>query len=57
MVDVYIGSHERVLGTPVGIEKSGKIIWGECVGYLFKSRSYQVKIDGKVYKTDRIYIN
>lgn len=57
MVDLYIGSHEHVLGAQVGIEKSGKIIWGECVGYLFKSRNYQVKIDGKVFQTDRIYKN
>ena len=55
MVDLYIGSHEHVLGTQVGTEKCGKIIWGECIGYLFKSRRYQVKIDGKVYQTDRIY--
>lgn len=40
MVDLFIGSHEHVIGTQVGIEESGKIIWGECVGYLFKSMGY-----------------
>lgn len=43
MIDLFIGNYERVIGRNAYIKENEEYIPCKIVGYLFKSRNYQVK--------------
>lgn len=56
MTDLYIGNYERVIGRNAYIKENGIFIPCKIVGYLFKSRKYQVATEDKILKVEKIYI-
>ena len=58
MIDLFIGNYEIVIGRNGYIKECEKYIPCKIVGYLFKSRKYQVKTqDGRNLMVEKIYIN
>lgn len=58
MIDLFIGNYERVIGRNAYIKENEEYIPCKIVGYLFKSRNYQVKTqDGISRKVKKIYID
>lgn len=58
MIDLFIGNYERVIGRNGYIKEGEKYIPCKIVGYLFKSKKYQVKTQGgKNINVKKVYIN
>lgn len=58
MIDLYIGNYEKVIGRYGYIKKDNNYMSCKIVGYLFRSRKYQVRTeDGKNLKVEKVYIN
>lgn len=58
MIDLYIGNYEQVIGKNGYIKENEKYIPCKIVGYLFRSKRYQVRTqDEKNLKVEKIYIN
>ena len=56
MYVVYIGSYEGIASRNAYIKVNDEFVQCMVTGYLFKSRKYTVKIEGRTKKVDRIYI-
>lgn len=56
MYDLFIGSHERVLGANVFVKRYNEYIPGCVKSYSSETRKYKVVLEnGKTTTTDRIY--
>lgn len=58
MIDVYIGSYEKVSYRKTYIKEKEIMLPCKVIGYLFKSRKYEVITeDGRNKKVDKIYVD
>lgn len=58
MINLFIGNYENVIGKTGYIKEGENYISCKIIGYLFKSRKYQVETqDGRSRSVQRVYIN
>lgn len=58
MIDLFIGNYERVIGKNAYIKINKEYIPCKIVGYLFKSRNYQVEMhNGISREVQKVYID